>query len=52
MKVCSRAKLSTYKPKLPHPKNDFESSSDIDGTMKGRYSSYYEPNPFYRTKAI
>jgi putative restriction endonuclease len=50
--ITALAKLSDYTPNLPHPNGDFESFRTPEGTKKQRFSTYYERNPFYRTKAI
>jgi predicted HNH restriction endonuclease len=50
--VRAHATLSGYTPKLPHPNGDLESYGASEGSPKKRYTTYYERNPFYRTKAI
>ncbi|MDB4285526.1 HNH endonuclease [bacterium] len=50
-RIIGMAKLTGYTPTLPHLNSDLE-SYHTEGTKKFRYSTYYERNPFYRTKAI
>jgi putative restriction endonuclease len=50
--IQAHATLSSYTPQLPHPNGDFESYGAAEGSNKKRYTTYYERNPFYRTKAI
>ena len=49
--ICERAELMDYTPTLPRPDSDLESYG-TEGTKKTRYTTYYERNPFYRTKAL
>jgi 5-methylcytosine-specific restriction enzyme A len=50
--IRAHATLSGYTPRLPHPNGDFESYGAAEGSKKKRYTTYYERNPFYRTRTI
>ena len=45
-KILSKANVAEYKIKLPSENQDLESFEIIEGEKKGRYTTYYERNPF------
>jgi putative restriction endonuclease len=51
-RIAAEARLGGYSPKLPSARDELESFGPLDGGHKARYSSYYERNPFYRTRAL
>ncbi len=51
-RICSRAVIRGYQITLPNLNQELESSQPLEGKKKARYSSYYERNPFNRSKAI
>lgn len=51
-RILGHAKLIGYKLSLPNPNGELESYQLIEGNKRVRFSTYYERNPFYRTRAI
>jgi predicted HNH restriction endonuclease len=50
--ILARAAKKGYEPSLPSLHQELESVQPIEGGKKARYSTYYERNPFYRSRAI
>ena len=51
-RICSRAVIRGYQITLPNSHGEHESFHPTEGNKKARYTSYYERNPFNRSKAI
>jgi predicted HNH restriction endonuclease len=51
-RILSTAKIKGYQVALPNPHQELESFQPLEGEKKERFSSYYERNPFCRSKAI
>lgn len=50
--IRDQATLSGYTRRLPHPTGDFQSFGPMEGSKRTRYTTYYERNPFHRSKAL
>jgi predicted HNH restriction endonuclease len=51
-RIASKARMKGYQISLPSPHQELESFQPLEGEKRARYSSYYERNPFYRSRAI
>jgi len=51
-RILAKAKIKGYEPSLPSPHHELESFQPVEGGKKARFSTYYERNPFYRSRAI